>query len=452
MRKTAVRIAVIGAGSAEFSAGIVRDLCVCEGLAGSHVILMDIDEKRLEMINNLAEKIVRELQASITFSQTTDRKEALRNADFVINTVQIKAGELEGHEWVELQRTIAENHGYYRGAKLHYISQTHFMLELAQDIKEICPKAWLIQSGNPVFEGCTLMHRVTGINVIGLCHGHYGYREIAEIIGLDPEEVTAQSIGFNHWIWMTDFRYKGKDAYPLLDKWIEEKAEAYWADKTNERTYSDIQLSRAAVDQYKLFGLMPIGDAPRQVGWWYHTDLETKQKWYGKTGGFDSEIGWQQYLDELTINLEKIETAAYDTNIRATDIFTPEQGDEQIVPIINAMTNDIPGIFQVNIPNKGHLIEGFPEDLVVEVEALVNGSGIHGIKMPALPVTVFAGAMIPRWREAEQVVGCMQYQSYNLLLQFIMNDPRTNSKEQAEAMLAEWLSSPYNTRLSDYFK
>jgi len=452
MRKTAVRIAVIGAGSAEFSAGIVRDLCVCKGLYGSHVVLMDIDEKRLDMIMLLADKIARELSASITFSKTTDRREALRGADFVLNAVQIKAGDLEGHEWVELQRAIAEKHGYYRGAKLHYISQTHFMLELAQDIKKICPNAWLLQSGNPVFEGCTLMYRATGIKVIGLCHGHYGYREIAEIIGLDVDEITARSVGFNHWIWMTDFRHAGKDAYPLLDQWIEDKAEDYWENKSNERTYSDIQLSRAAVDQYKLFGLMPIGDAPRQVGWWYHTNLAAKQKWFGESGGFDSEIGWQQYLDDLELQLGKIDNAAYNSDVRATDIFEPQQGDEQIVPLINSMVNDIPEVFQVNIPNTGHLIEGFPEDLVVEVEALVTGAGINGIKMPPLPATVFAGAMIPRWREAEQFVGCMQYQSYNLLLQFVMGDPRTRSKEQAERMIAEWLDNPNNTRLRNYFK
>ena len=59
------------------------------------------------------------------------------------------------------------------------------------------------------------------------------------------------------------------------------------------------QMSRSAIHQYHLFGLMPIGDTPRMVGWWYHTDLETKQRWYGSLGGFDSEIGWQQYLDKM---------------------------------------------------------------------------------------------------------------------------------------------------------
>ena len=53
------------------------------------------------------------------------------------------------------------------------------MLSVARDVERICPDAWLIQSGNPVFDGCTLLHRETNAKVIGLCHGHYGY------LGLD---------------------------------------------------------------------------------------------------------------------------------------------------------------------------------------------------------------------------------------------------------------------------
>jgi alpha-galactosidase len=51
------------------------------------------------------------------------------------------------------------------------------MLEVVRDIEWICPNAWLIH-GNPVFDGCTLMTRETGVKVCGLCHGYYGLLEI----------------------------------------------------------------------------------------------------------------------------------------------------------------------------------------------------------------------------------------------------------------------------------
>jgi len=180
----------------------------------------------------------------LSFSKTTDRQAALKGADFVLNTAQVG-----GHDWVETQRSLAEQHGYYRGVRLPNFGQAAFFLEVARDVERICPEAWLIQSANPVFEGCTLMARETNANVFGLCHGHYGYREIASTLGLDLEQVSAQCPGFNHWIWMTDFRYQGKDAYPLLDEWIEAKGEDYWAN--DDRGFGANQMRRAAIHQYR---------------------------------------------------------------------------------------------------------------------------------------------------------------------------------------------------------
>jgi len=443
---TDIKIAIIGAGSATFSSGIVRDICVTPGLHGSHVELMDVDEKRLDMIALLAERITKELGVDLTFAKTTDREAALQGADFVINTA------LDGgHDWVEAQRDLSEKHGYYRGAWIGQIGQVAFLLEVARDIERICPNAWLVQSSNPVFEGCTLIARETGIKFVGLCHGHYGYEKVARVMGLDLEHVSALMPGFNHWIWMTDFRYHNEDAYPLLDEWIETKAEAYWAETDSTRGFADQQMSRAAIHQYQLMGCMPIGDTPRKVGWWYHTDLETKKQWYGHQGGFDSEVGWAIYLESRTKQVERIEQLALDESKRVTDSIKPVQSHEQIIPIIDALVNDVPGTYQVNIPNRGPLLPGFPEDLVVECQAVVSGAGIRGIAVPPLPSKLMAGTMIPRWRCAEQVVEAVRTGDRDLLLIYLLEDHRTRSLSQAEKLLDEWLADPRAERLARRF-
>jgi alpha-galactosidase len=443
---TPVKIAIIGAGSAQFSAGLVRDLCVNPGLHGSHVAFMDIDARRLDMVSQLAERLSSELDAGLRFSKTTDRREALRGADFVINTAQVG-----GHDWTEAQRDLAERHGYYRGVRLHNFGQAAFFLEVAHDIEQVCPDAWLIQSANPVFEGCTLMTRETGVKVLGLCHGHYGYRAIARVLGLDPEHVSAQMPGFNHWIWMTEFRYEGDDAYPFLDRWIEEEAEAYWARTDTTRTFSDNQMTRAAIHQYRLYGLMPIGDTPRQVGWWYHTDLATKQRWYGHLGGFDSEIGWGQYLERMRQNVQRVEKVALNEEQPVSETFQPVQSGEQIVPIIDALVNDVQGLYQVNIPNQGAILQGFPENLVFECQGVVDSSGIRGITVSPFPAKLMVGAMIPRWHQAELMVNALQSGDRDLLLLYLLEDHRTRSLEQAEALLEEWLADPRNERLARLF-
>ncbi|MCL2059080.1 MAG: hypothetical protein FWH01_08495 [Oscillospiraceae bacterium] len=439
-----INIAIIGAGSATFSAGIVRDLCVTPSLEGAHISLMDIDAKRLDMIEALGKKIVKELGRSITFAKTMDREKALENANFVLNTVQYG-----GHSYPLMMNEIFKKHGYYRDMSLTDISQLIFHFGLAKDVERICPEAWLIQSGNPVFEACTLNHRQTKAKILGLCHGHYAYLEIARKIGLDPAHVTAQTSGFNHWIFMTDFRYKGEDAYPMLDKWIEEKGPDYWKNFTPR--FSDTSLSYAACEQYKLFGLMPIGDTPRFLGWWYNNNIEAKRRAFGGVGGFDSDEGWAQYLEGLGKNVKRIEDAATDASVRATDIFKPEQSREQIVPIIESLTFDRERVYQVNIPNKGGLVPGFPEDLVVECPAVVNGAGIHGIAQPKLPPRVFAAGMIPRWQAAETLVNAVIHHDRDMLLLRMLEYHDTRSFDQAEALLEDVFAHEQNGFLREWF-
>lgn len=439
-----IKITIIGAGSAQFSAEIVRDLCRNPGFYGSKIVFMDVDEKRLNTVTVLAERLARELNAKLSFEKTTDRKIALRGADFVINTAQVG-----GHSWVEAQRTMAENHGYYRGAGLHYIVQAVFFLDLAKDMELICPNAWLIQCANPVFEGCTLITRETGIKVLGLCHGHYSYQNIIKILGLDPKYVKVNTLGFNHWIWMTDFTYKGEDAYPLLDEWIEKKAEQYWSE--DNWSCDGFQMSPAAIHQYKLYGLMPIGDTVRKAGWWYHPDLETKKQWFGIQGGYDSEIGWQLYLDEMKENMEKIERVAWDENIPVTNTFKPEESEEPIVNIINSLINDIPCEFPVNIPNKGSIIKGFPEDLVIECLGIVSGEGIKPTISSHLPNKLITGAMLPRWAKAETFVEAIRAGDRNLLLIYLLEYERSQKLQQAESLLDEWFADSRNTRLKELF-
>ena len=439
------KIAIIGAGSATFSAGLVRDLCVTPSLHGSKISFMDIHEDRLSFISAMAKKLARELGAELTFESTLNREEALEGADYVINTAQDQS-----HEWAEAQRKLGEKHGYYRGANLAALTQMAFLREVARDVERICPDAWLLQSSNPVFEGCTLMTRETKVKVIGLCHGHYGYKDIVRVLGLEPEHVRVRSTGFNHWIWMTEFRYKGENAYPLIDQWIEDKSEEYWK---IDRRFGDQQMSRAAIDIYKLFGLMPIGDTPRVCdnyrlfGWWYHDTLETKKRYYGHEGGFDSEIGWARYLEGLNKNLNDIRRAATDPEAQVSEFFPPILSHEQIVPIIESIEFDIERVYQVNIPNKGHILAGYPENLVVECEALIDAAGIHPVKSAPLPPILVAGAMNPRFIDAELAVEAVRTGSYNAYKLLLLSDHRTTSVDQVDALLNEWINDPRNERI-----
>jgi alpha-galactosidase len=435
---TAIKISVIGAGSAQFSLGLVKDLCLTPGLAGSLVSFMDIDADRLDMIEKLARRYAGELGSELRFERTADREATLREADFVINTASVSS-----HHHQRAVRDLTAKHGYYYGGvHIGGYSQLAFMLSVARDIERICPDAWLIQSGNPVYEGCTLMTRETGIKVCGLCHGHYGVYEIARTLGLDPHKVTWQAPGLNHNIWLTHFLYEGKDAYPLLEAWIAEHGEEYWRTHVATRTH-DTQMSRGTIHMYRMFGKMPIGDTPRQSqNWWYHTDLATKKRWFGEPwGGPDTELARPLFVENLEKRVAEMTRLANDPKASLVEAFGSEKTREQQVPIIDGLINNNEYQAQVNIPNKGAL-PGVADDVVVEVPAIVNVKGIQPLRVPPLPPKIMLEMILPEVLDMERELLAFKTGDRTMLLWNVLNSPQTQSYDQAAAVLDELLQTP----------
>lgn len=452
-----IKISVIGAGSASFSLGLIKDVCLTESLSGSKISLMDINRERLDIIHRLAVRYARELSVDLEFEKTTNLRKSLIDADFVINTAYVK-----GHKYAKDIREVAAKHGYYYyrdpynipepgPPALSNFPQFDLMLNVAREMEKVCPEAYLLQASNPVFEGCTLISRETNIKVCGICHGHNGYVGIVVTLGLDLDEVTYEAHGLNHCIWLTRFIYKGKNAYPLIDEWIETQAEEYW------RTYSpydafDIQMSRAAVHQYRLYGIFPIGDTVRWGGWWYHTNIETKKRWYGEPwGGPDTEESRPFQVAMLSKKIEEIKGAVKDKEKKITESFFPEKTLEQHMPIIDAIANDHEGQFQVNVPNRGS-IEGLPDDVVVDIPAIVNKKGIKPIHVEKLPKKLMLEQILPRWLAMEHILETYKSGDRSMLLWNVLQHHQTKSYEDAEALLEDLLALSNSAEAAAHYK
>ncbi len=424
------QVTIIGAGSVVFSLGLVKDLCLTAGLKGTKVCFMDINEESLDVVCRLANRYAEDLGADLTFERTLDRQESLQGADFVINTATITHNE----HFMKRRRELTARHGYFYGRTgMPEYHNLQMMLEVAHDMEEICPDAWVLLAGNPVFDGSTLMSRETGIKVCGLCHGHYGYREIARTIGLDPEKVTWQAPGLNHNVWLTHFYHDGEDAYPILEAWIENESEKYWEEKQKAGEIS-AQMSLSAIHQYRMYGLMPVGDTPRRGGWWYHTDLETRQRWYGGKGGNDTPAGRDRVLEGKEKKFEQMKEAAYDEKVRPIDLFGDKMTSEQHVPIIDGLVNDNEGQFQVNIPNNGAL-PGIPDDVVVELPAIVNKKGIQPLRVQPLPNKIMLECIYPDWLRMERTLEALLTGDLSMMLFSILESHQTRSYDQATEVL-----------------
>ncbi|MGB9717206.1 MAG: alpha-glucosidase/alpha-galactosidase [Thermoproteota archaeon] len=453
-----VKIAVIGAGSLAWSATLVRDLCLTPSLRGSVVTFMDINEERLNLIYAFAKRYASEVKADLAFEKTTDRRAALKDSDAVINTAM--AG---GHSYYEKMRQVSEKHGYYRGinsVEWNMISDYHTIwgyyqfklaLGVAKDIEELSPEAWLLQLANPVFELTTLISRETKTRVIGLCHGHLGYLEISRILGLNPKNVDFEAIGFNHVIWLTRFKHDGEDAYPLIDDWIRNRAEEYWRVWREDQVNPfDVQMSPAAVDMYRIYGLFPVGDTVRGGTWKYHWDLETKRKWYGSLAGPDSETGWKVYLDMLQYNFDTIAAAIKDP-APLTSVLPTQLSHESVVPIIDSLMNDKEGVYQVNVLNKD-TIDDLPDDVAVEIPARVDGKGAHRMRVERLPRRIVNYVLRPRMMRMEWALEAFLEGGRDTLFEWLITDPRTKSTEQVNQVIDDILSMPENLEMAKHFK
>ena len=474
-----VKIGIIGAGSAVFSLSLISDLCKTPSLSGSLVTLMDIDEERLEAVYILAQRYVEEVGVDLKFEKTTVLDDAIIDSDFVINTAMVG-----GHRYLEKVREISEKYGYYRGIdaqEFNMISdyytfsnynQLRYFVEIAKRIEKLSPKAWYLQAANPVFEGTTLVTRTVPIKAVGFCHGHYGVNEIINILKLDPAKVDWQVAGVNHGIWLNRFFYEDRNAYLLLDKWIEESAKNW----KPQNPFND-QLSPAAIDMYKFYGVMPIGDTVRNSSWRYHKNLGTKKKWYGEPwGGADSELGWKWYQEMLGMVTEKTKKIAKfllkNPNMKFSDlkeiakqvsedqliilqiekILDPEKkSGEQHIPFIDALLNDNRQRFVVNIPNNG-IISGIANDVVVEIPAFVDKEGIHPeIIDPPLPDRVIKYYLQPRIMRMEMAIEAFLSGDIRIIKELLYRDARTRDDEQVEKVIEEILMLPDNEEMRRHY-
>jgi alpha-galactosidase len=420
--QTRPQIAIIGAGSAQFTLDMIRDVCLTDGLKGSTMWLVGhVNRRKVEQVHSVGTRYSDEMGAGITFRVTYDRREALEGTDFVINTA------------------AASPHNNLR--------QMMLFMDVVRDMEKVCPDAWLIMAANPIFQGCTLMTRESSIKVIGLCHGfREGVRNIAEVLGLNPSDVRAQAAGLNHNVWLTKLWHRGDDAYPILDRWIETDAEAYWASAAFRGGKLEWgNMSPKAIHMYRFFGLLPIGDtAGHSSPWWYLTD-ETVQRNYGYV--FED---WREvYVDHINAKMAAIRQAAESPDVPPSTFIPPRlsTGHDHI-NIIDAVANDRPGQYVVNIPNEG-AIDGIGDDVVVEIPALVGGSGVQGLRIGRLPepITLYLQAAVVRMET--------ELQAYltgdrDLLVATLLNEPwSVRSLDEAEARVEEMLAA--DDRLRQHF-
>ncbi len=452
------KICIIGAGSAVFSLNLIKDICVNSRFKGSTVSLMDINIERLEAIYGLCKRYADEMNLDINIIKTTDRCEAMQGADFVLNVALDY-----GHERFKQGIKVAYDNGYRFGGSLHVLHDEAFFInfhqlklmeEILVDMLKICPKAYYIMVANPVQGGVTYLSRkYKDAKIIGMCHGYTGVYKLIEAMGLERSKLGFEIAGVNHFIWLTSFRYNGKDGYKLLNEWLDSHNGLLVPDKKEFEKFglAADEIGAKAIDLYKKFGLFPIGDTASPGGgawgWEYHTDSETQEKYQS-----DPLKWYERYFKDCDKSVANIKRVVEDKSIKVSDVFSSVASDEPMIPLIEGLAYDTDNKVVVNILNDGGYMKGLPTDYEVEIAARVDKNGIHPIHNNGLPKPIMAHLLRDRIAPVEIELAAFENHSKELLIDLVMMDPWTKSKKQAEKLIDDIFALPCNADMKEYYK
>lgn len=445
------RIVLIGAGSAQFGYGTIGDILQSKVLEGSHIVLHDINPNTLAVVAENGKAFIEEHQLPFTISATTNRAEAFQGADFLINSIEVgNRFELWEQDWripqqYGIRQVYGENGG--PGGLFHSLRIIPPILEICADAMRICPEATIFNFSNPMSRICTTVHRAfPDLKFIGLCHEIGSLPTFLPIIlGVPYEALEVRAGGLNHFSVVLSAKYKetGQDAYPdirlkapqffskmpsldAVHKYFKETGQ--WPEKPEDWAVVETEAwPERRVFQVILekFGLMPITSDSHfgeYIQWAYDV---TDHK-----GILDFYRFYKEYLSQIQ---PKIELSL----------------SERVVPIIEGILTDA-GYEEpaVNIPNKG-LITNLPDWIVVEVPAIVDKDGVHGIPLGELP-RGFAGLLMNQVAVHDLTAEAVIHKSKAAALQALLVDPIVSQYHGVEEMLDTMIT--YQEKWLGYLK
>ncbi len=360
------RVAFIGAGSVVFTKNLMTDILSFPELRGTTVALHDIDVERLETAGMMARWTSEQLGADAEVEEHLDRRAALDGADFVVNMVQIGMHEatlldFEIPKKYGLKQTIADSMGI--GGIFRGLRTIPFVLDLAREMGELCPRALLLNYTNPM--GILMEALYTArpeIKSVGLCHSvPYTAREISSYIGVDHEDLLFECAGINHIAWMTRLEVDGEDVYPRL-----------FAAMEDPDTYAK---DRVRFELMRRFG-------------YYVTESSEHNAEYVPYFLKDDDLieRYDVPVDEYVRRSEENMTAYAETRreLLAGEEFPLGRSVEYGSLIIHSMVTGEARAIYGNVKNAG-LVTNLPEGCCVEVPVLVDGTGLRPCHTGDLP-------------------------------------------------------------------
>jgi alpha-galactosidase len=364
------KITFLGAGSSIFAKNVLGDCMRVEALQDFEIALFDIDHERLKDSEQMLNNIKMNLESTVNIVSYTDRKDALRDAKYVINAIQVGGYDpstiidFEIPEKYGLRQTIADTVGI--GGIFRNLRTIPVMMDFAKDMQEVCPDAWFLNYTNPMAALTGTMLRYTGIKTVGLCHSVQGCAEdLLKSLDMPTDNIQWEIAGINHVAWLLEINRNGEDLYPEIKRRALEKQK----EKHNDMVRFELMLR---------FGYYVTESSEHNAE--YHPYF-IKSQYPELINRFN--IPLDEYPRRCINQIEEWKKMRED--LVNDENLSHERTNEYGSYIIEAMETNQPIKIGGNVLNTGGLISNLPENACVEVPCLVDASGISPIYVGELP-------------------------------------------------------------------
>ena len=425
--KNGIKIVTIGGGSSytpELVEGFIKRH---KELPVKELWLVDIEEgkHKLEIVGNLAKRMVKKAGVDMEVHLTLDRREALKDADFV--TTQLRVGLLDARikdERIPLSHGVIGQETNGAGGLFKALRTVPVVLDIIKDIEELCPNAWLVNFTNPTGVISEAVFKYTNFRrYIGLCNVPIGVKNgMADILEVEKDRVEMDFAGLNHMVYALNVRLDGKDI-------TKEAIEKVVTSSLTMQNIKDIPLN---ADFVRALGVIPC---PYHKYYYKHKEmLEEELEGFkdGKTRGetvkaLEDDL-FELYKDEnLAVKppqLEKRGGAYY---------------SDAACNLINSIYNDKKDIQVVNTLNNG-AIRDFREDSAAEMSCVITKEGPKPLSVGYLPVAV--SGLVTEIKAFEILAAKAAVEGdYNAALQALCINPLIPSDDLAKTILDEMMEA-----------
>lgn len=409
-----MKITFIGAGGVGFTRTLLTDLLCVPEFHSMDVAFTDINEKNLEMVTSLCQRDIDNNGLKIKIYSTTNRREALKNTDYVINAVRIGgleafASDIEIPLKYGIDQCVGDT--LCAGGIMYGQRGIAAALDFCRDIREVAsPDCIMLNYANPNAMMTWACNKYGKVRTIGLCHGvQGGHAQIAEALGYEQNEIDIICAGINHQTWYISVKHQGKDLTTDI-------LAAY------ENNESLSMTEKVRIDMLKRFGYYSTesnGHLSEYVPW-YRKRLDEIGQWISLDNWINGETGG--YLRICTESRNWFETDFPNWMKEEAKKYLPSsRSQEHGSYIVEGLETGRLYRGHFNIINNG-CITNLPDECVVEVPGYVDYNGISIPQVGELPLGCAAVCSSSIWVQKLSVEAAVTG-DINLLRQAMMLDP-----------------------------